>query len=150
MSDRHIVCPHCDTVNRISAGKPAQRAKCGKCHKALFTGEPTAMDIARFDMHIARNDIPVLVDFWADWCGPCKMMEPVFKALAAETEPEIRFLKVDTEAEPALAARYNIRSIPMLMAFRNKKVVAQQPGAMNERMLRAWIAQHVTAMEKSG
>ena len=138
----HIVCPACEAVNRVPAGKNASAAKCGRCHKPLFTGKPVAASAKNFAKLIRANDIPVLVDFWAEWCGPCKMMAPVFEQVAAEFEPRIRFLKVDTEAEQALAAQYNIRSIPTLMLFRKGAVVAQQAGATNAQGLRNWLRQH--------
>jgi len=139
---RNIVCPHCDAVNRIPADKPAGRAKCGRCHQPLFTGKPFPVTVKSFAIHIQRNDIPVVVDFWADWCGPCKVMAPAFEYVAAEFEPEVRFLKVDTEAEPELAARFDIRGIPMLMLFWKGKVIAQRAGASDARSLRAWIEQN--------
>jgi thioredoxin 2 len=139
---RHIVCPHCQAVNRIPADKPAREAKCGRCHKPVFTGAPVAATAKSFDTQIARNDIPVLVDFWAKWCGPCKAMAPVYERAAAEFEPGIRFLKVDTEAAPELAARYNIRGIPTLMLFKNGAVAAQRAGAMDANTLRSWLRQH--------
>jgi thioredoxin 2 len=144
MSDnaRHVVCPHCDAINRIPVGRPAAEAKCGRCHKRIFTGEPVAVSAKSFDAHLKHDDIPVVVDFWAAWCGPCKMMAPVYARVAAELEPEVRFLKVDTEAEGELAARYNIRSIPTLMIFRNGAVVAQRAGALDANALRAWIRQY--------
>jgi thioredoxin 2 len=138
---RHIVCPHCAAVNRIPAAKAASQAKCGVCHKPLFSGHPSAVGTATFAKHVARNDVPVVVDFWADWCGPCKMMAPAYERVAAEIEPEMRFLKVDTEREPELAARYNIRSIPTLMVFRGGKLVAQRAGAVDAGSLRAWLKQ---------
>jgi thioredoxin 2 len=143
---RHIVCPHCDSVNRIPADKDARQAKCGRCHKALFTGSPVAVSAKSLATHIQRNDIPVLVDFWAAWCGPCKAMAPAYERLAAELEPEVRFLKVDTEAEQDLAARYNIRSIPTLMLFRKGQVLAQRAGAMDAQTLRAWLRQYTAGV----
>ena len=138
----HLVCPACEAVNRVPAAKNAAAAKCGRCHKPLFTGKPVAATEKNFAKQIGTNDIPVLVDFWADWCGPCKMMAPVFEQVAAEFEPRIRFLKVDTEAEQALAAQYNIRSIPTLMLFRKGAVIAQRAGATNAPGLRSWLRQH--------
>ena len=144
-SATHIVCPHCAAVNRIPAGRNAASAKCGTCHQLLFSGHPLAATAEIFDRHISRNDIPVVVDFWAAWCGPCRAMAPVYERAAAEFEPRVRLLKLDTEAEPAIAARYNIRSIPTLMVFRGGKVVAQQPGALNDAMLRDWLRTHALA-----
>jgi thioredoxin 2 len=139
---RHIVCPHCTSVNRIPAGKDARQAKCGRCRQLLFTGRPMAVSTRSFATHIQRNDIPVVVDFWADWCGPCKAMAPVFERVTREFEPELRFLKVDTEAEAELATRYNIRSIPTLMLFHKGNVVAQRAGAVSAEALRQWLRQH--------
>jgi thioredoxin 2 len=139
---RHIVCPHCDSVNRVPRDKPAAQAKCGRCHKPLFTSHPTPVTAKSFDAHLKWNDIPVVVDFWAEWCGPCKMMAPVYDRLAGEFEPEVRFLKVDTEREQALAGRYAIQSIPMLVLFKKATVAAQRAGAVNAETLRAWLRQH--------
>lgn len=142
---RHIVCPHCDSINRVPLDKPAKVAKCGRCHKALFEGKPVAVSAKSFNIHVQKNDIPVVVDFWAEWCGPCKMMAPVFERVAAEMEPEIRFLKLDTEAAPDIAARHNIRSIPMLILFRKGAIVAQRAGAIDANTLRAWLRQSTGA-----
>ncbi|MEX0853700.1 MAG: thioredoxin TrxC [Bauldia sp.] len=140
---RHIVCPHCDAVNRILAGKPAAAARCGVCHKPLFSGHPTPVSEKSFDKHVGRNDIPVVVDFWAEWCGPCKAMAPVYERLAGEIEPEMRFLKLDTDRESDLAARYGIRGIPTLIVFRAGKVAARRSGAMDAGTLRSWLAEQL-------
>ncbi len=137
-----IVCPHCSAVNRVPADKPAEKGKCGACHAALFSGKPSEATTASFATHIGRNDIPVVVDFWAAWCGPCKAMAPAYERVAGELEPGVRFLKVDTDAEQALAAQYNIRSIPTLMLFREGRMVAQRAGASDAQSLREWIRQN--------
>jgi thioredoxin 2 len=146
---RNIVCPNCTSVNRIPSGRDTRTAKCGRCHQPLFTGRPTSVSAKSFAAHIQRNDIPVVIDFWAEWCGPCKAMAPVYERVASELEPEVRFLKVDTEAEPELSARYNIRSIPTLMLFQNGNVVAQQAGAVGAEALRSWLRQHTASSSQA-
>lgn len=136
---RHIVCPACGGTNRVPLNRDARTAHCGKCGADLFDGHPHGVDAARFDKHVARDDIPVVVDFWADWCGPCHAMAPAYEAAAKALEPQFRFLKVDTEANPDLAQRYGIRSIPTLMVFRGGKLAAQQAGAMPAEALKAWL-----------
>ncbi|VTZ27889.1 Thioredoxin 2 [Methylocella tundrae] len=138
---RNIVCAHCQAVNRVPGDRDPKQGKCGRCGKPLFEGHPFATGGAAFDKQIDRSDVPVVVDFWADWCGPCKMMAPAYEQVALELEPNFRFLKVDTEAEQALAARYNIRSIPTLMVFRHGAILAQRAGALDRNSLRAWLTQ---------
>ena len=129
-----IVCPNCDAVNRVSSDRlkaEPGKAVCGKCRSRLFAGEPVALDdSARFDRHLTRSSIPLLVDFWAPWCGPCRMMAPEFEKAAARLEPRFRLAKVDTEAAPALGARYGVRAIPTMILFRNGSPAASQSGAM--------------------
>jgi thioredoxin 2 len=140
---RQIVCPQCTAINRVPADRPAEKAKCGACHDPLFGGKPVAASAQSFATHLQRNDLPVVVDFWAEWCGPCKMMAPAYERVTAELEPHVRFLKVDTEAEQQLAAQYNIRSIPTLMLFRGGRLVAQRAGASDAASLRDWIQQYI-------
>jgi thioredoxin 2 len=138
----HIVCPSCGAINRVQAGRPAADAKCGKCHQPLFQGKPVSVDAAAFDRHLTRNDIPMVVDFWASWCGPCLAMAPAYERAAAELEPEYRLLKVDSDEQQALAVRYQIRSIPTLMLFVDGQPVARNAGAMDTSSIVSWVRSH--------
>jgi thioredoxin 2 len=139
----HIVCPHCQAINRVPAAKLARQPKCGQCHQPLFTGHPVALTAATFARHIQRNDIPVLIDFWAPWCGPCKMMAPQFEQAARLLEPRVRLAKVDTEAEQQLGAQFGIRSIPTLALFQAGREIARQPGAMGAQDIVRWVQSHL-------
>ncbi|MDH5600980.1 MAG: thioredoxin TrxC [Gammaproteobacteria bacterium] len=138
----HIVCPSCDSINRLPAEKLTAAGKCGKCKSALFSGEVIELNTANFSKHVSRNDIPVLVDFWAPWCGPCKMMAPVFAQAAQQLQPAIRVAKVNTETEQQLAAQFQIRSIPTLAIFKHGKEIARTAGAMDLQNLVNWVNQN--------
>lgn len=136
---QHIVCPHCAGINRVPAERLGQAPHCGKCKQPLFVAKPLELTAATFQAHIGRSDIPVLVDFWAPWCGPCKMMAPVFEQAAAQFEPQVRVAKVNTEAEQQLAGQFGIRSIPTLALFKGGREVARQAGAMDLNTLSQWL-----------
>lgn len=140
-----IPCPHCNTVNRLTAARLGDHGKCGKCGQPLFAGRPLTLTGANFERHAGSADLPLLVDFWAAWCGPCRMMAPVIDQAAEAFEPRLRVGKLDTEAEQGLAARFNIRSIPTLALFRGGREIARIAGAMPLPQLTRWIEQNLTA-----
>ena len=143
MSTLHFVCPHCDTVNRILAERLNQQPRCGQCKAMLFTGRPLELTGQNFKRHITRNDIPVVVDFWAAWCGPCKIMAPSYAQAAVTVEPRIRLAKLDTEREQAIAAQFDIRSIPTLVLFKSGREIARMAGAMSTTDIARWINSHL-------
>lgn len=146
MSDSvHIVCPDCDSVNRIPYARLGDTPKCGKCHRSLFRAKPVELTAINFERQVGRSDIPVLIDFWAPWCGPCIMMAPQFEAAAGELEPFMRLAKVDTEAQQVLGARFGIRSIPTLALFRGGREIARQAGAMSAADLTNWARERAAA-----
>lgn len=138
----NVVCPHCDTVNRVEAQRIGEHPQCGRCRQALFTGVPVALNAANFDRNVERGDLPIVVDFWAPWCQPCQMMAPAFERAAAQLEPQVRLAKLNTDQEPALASRFGIRGIPTLVIYHRGTEVARQSGAPDYHSLVRWIRAH--------
>jgi len=142
MSDAvHVVCPHCGQINRIPTNRLRESPRCGGCKDVLFTGRPVELGAQNFARFITKSDLPVVVDFWAPWCGPCKMMAPVFEKVAGELSGQVILAKVNTEAEQMLAGQYGIRSIPTLAVFKNGKEINRIAGAMDANNLKNWIRQ---------
>ncbi|HEX7695309.1 MAG TPA: thioredoxin TrxC [Sphingomonas sp.] len=134
-----VICPACLTANRVPSSRLGERPSCGKCGRPLFQARPLAVDAAGLDRLLLKGTIPILVDFWAEWCGPCRMMAPQFEAAAAALEPQVRLVKVDIDAAPAIAARYGIRSVPTLALFAGGREVARRAGLTDRAALVAWV-----------
>lgn len=144
MSDTHqVVCPHCGAVNRLPAAKPADKASCGACKEKLFDGHPAEADAAMFRKQTTRSDVPVVVDVWAPWCGPCRMMAPAYEQAAKQMEPNVRFLKLNSDEEQQVSAGLGIRGIPTLLLYANGREIARQSGAMTASQITGWIRQHL-------
>ncbi|ATG75311.1 thioredoxin [Zobellella denitrificans] len=141
MSEHFLICPACGAKNRVPATRLQQGPQCGKCKTALLPAGPLTLDGPRLERLLAHETLPLVVDFWAPWCGPCKMMAPVFEAAAGELQGRLRLAKLDTEAHPQAAARFGIRSIPTLIVFSGGKELARQSGALPAGQLRQWLAQ---------
>lgn len=139
----NILCPHCQGVNRVPDQRIGEEPKCGKCRQSLFNARPIALDGTGFERFLSRSDLPLLVDFWAPWCGPCRMMAPAFEEAARRLEPRVQLIKVNTEEQQSLAARFGIRSIPTLILFRGGAEIARVSGAMDASGLVSWTTQQL-------
>lgn len=141
MSSLHVVCPHCHARNRLPVDRLQDRPRCGVCKQGVFTGHPVELDDQSFDAHVNGSDIPVVVDFWATWCGPCHALAPAYAQAAEQLEPAMQLTKVNVDESQQTAARFGIRSIPTLVVFRNGKEIARQAGALPAQQLTAWLSQ---------
>jgi len=136
----HLVCPHCNATNRVPADKLQAELNCGKCHAALLQAHPDNLGEVAFNAQLAKSDLPLVVDFWAPWCGPCRAMAPAYEKVSHDLHGKARFVKVNTEDEQGLAAKFNIRSIPTLAVFAGGREIARQPGAMSAPDVARWVS----------
>ena len=139
----HIACPACQAKNRIPKARLGAGPGCGVCKAPLFPDAPFELDEAKLNKHLKNDELPLLVDFWAPWCGPCRMMAPAFAQAAAEMSPHVRFAKLDTEQHQAVGGRFQIRGIPLIILFDHGREIARQAGAMNAGQITAWVRQNL-------
>lgn len=142
MTRINLVCPDCMAINRLPPERLGEAPRCGACHKPLFTAHPLNVDGSRLDRHLSHDGIPVLVDIWAPWCSPCRSMAPHYEQAAAQLEPKVRLLKLDSDASPEISSRYGVRSIPTLLLFNNGNLLAESAGAMTSAQIVQWVRQH--------
>jgi thioredoxin 2 len=147
VTESHLVCTKCAGVNRVPAGRSPLKAKCGKCGARLFEGRPDDVNGNIFEAVLARSTVPVLVDVWAPWCGPCRMMAPAFEAAARELEPGVRLIKLNSDAEQATAARLGIRGIPTMILFHSGREISRQSGALTTSQIVKWFQAHVPELQ---
>ena len=140
---KHVVCPECGGVNRVPVERLGAGGKCGRCRSPLFSGKSLAVAVGAFQTHLQRSDLPLLVDFWAPWCGPCRMMAPAFEQAAGMLEPDVRLLKVNTEEEQTLGAQFGIRSIPTMVLFGGGRELTRMSGALDAQGIVRWTRQHL-------
>ena len=137
-TSRQIVCGHCGKTNRLPAGRAAAGARCGSCHQPIFNGRPVEVDEAGFNRHLAQSSVPLLVDVWAPWCGPCRSMAPMFERAAEELEPEVRLLKLNADNAPSVSSRLGISGIPTLLLMQDGREISRTSGAMDTKRIVAW------------
>lgn len=138
-----IACPHCHSLNRVPAARLGESPACGRCHKPLFAAHPVELGVDTFAAHYSRSELPLLVDFWAPWCGPCRVMAPQFEAAAAQLEPHVRLAKINTEQQPTLGQQFGVRSIPTMALFKEGREVARQAGALAAADIVRWTRHHL-------